>query len=102
MKTYLFESIVKKIGNHEWRFVVYDETGDLFDGKRYGGGRFTDYEWRVPTHLASSQPNEWQNKKKWPRYNFNDGTYAGLPRSLATLYKRHSHLIKNYFKAAVA
>jgi hypothetical protein len=30
-----------------------------------------------------SDSNQWLDYHEWPSYNFNDGCFAGLPRSLA-------------------
>ena len=29
----------------------------------------------------------WRNYREWPRYDFNDGTYGGLPRTLRKLWE---------------
>jgi hypothetical protein len=70
------------IGKHNWRLVIKDyETV-----RRAGAGyepcvvKVTDYEFQG--RLG------WRSGKHWPEYNFNDGTYSGLPRTLVKLYER--------------
>ena len=74
-------SEVMQIGRHEWRLTLYRHP-------RYGV--LVGYEWRTPTlsyapHLG---PGRWRRDEEWPRYDANDGQYAGLPRTLKKLWQR--------------
>ena len=57
-----------KIGKHQWRLVVFSNSVH---------GRCTAHQFR------QSETDAWRDYHEWPSYNFNDGCFAGLPRSLA-------------------
>lgn len=67
-----WESQPIKIGKHEWRMVVRPSTVTP-------GALSSAHEFR-----ALADGGRWRDYREWPSYNFNDGTYAGLPRSLLT------------------
>jgi hypothetical protein len=62
------------IGKHEWRLIVYPY---------YTGGNVTSYQWR------GDAEDYWRDQRDWPRYNFNDGMYMGLPKTLVRLHEQH-------------
>jgi hypothetical protein len=68
----IFASAPVTIGKHQWRVTV---TGRAKDHPLGSAGMA--FEWR------RSDFHEWQPDRAWPSYNSDDGTYAGLPRSLA-------------------
>jgi hypothetical protein len=75
------------IGKHEWRLIVYPY---------YSGGNVTEYQWRRGDEfgLPEAFRDTWHADRDWPRYDINDGMYAGLPRTLVRLYERHRDEIK--------
>lgn len=58
-----------KIGKHEWRLVVFSATAK---SQRYTAHQFRE----IGAYM-------WIDYHEWPSYNFNDGCFAGLPKSLA-------------------
>jgi hypothetical protein len=62
------------IGKHEWRLIVYPH---------YTGSNVTSYQWR------GDAEDYWRDQRDWPRYNFNDGMYMGLPKTLVRLHEQH-------------
>lgn len=95
--TLLWASPPVVIGDHEWRTLVYEEPAGPMDRwlRREEGRpdidvvRFTGYEWRRPDS-SNRVDDGWYPERAWPSYDFNDGTYAGCPKSLATkLYMPH-------------
>jgi hypothetical protein len=48
----------------------------------------TDYEW---LNTGYTTRGVWYPADQWPSYNHNDGTYAGLPRSIRKLWERYRH-----------
>lgn len=91
----LFRSALRKIGKHEWRVTVYRH-------RRYGA--VVGYEWRraAETIMGRNFPPDpyWQRDVNWPRYDHNDGQYAGMPRTLARLYDAHRVAITRHLIAA--
>ena len=79
----LYATPTMKIGQHYWRLVVYAKPD---------GGRVTSYEWQGPNWygFVEYEPQGfWSPQQDWPRYNFNDGTYGGLPKTLRKLYRTY-------------
>jgi hypothetical protein len=74
---HLFASLAMIIGKHQWRIIVTPEGHTRYEFKRppikVGGFMVTD--------------NSWRNYREWPGYDFNDGTYGGLPRTLRKLWE---------------
>ena len=78
------------IGKHAWRLVQYrDTTSRYVIDETTGLSRlaetpavFVDYEWR----RFDERWEHWRQARDWPKYDFNDGQYRGLPRSLRKLY----------------
>ena len=71
-----------RIGKHEWRLTLYRTR----EGKVYTG-----YEWRKPAvRIMGTEfpPDFWRRDVDWPRYDLNDGLYAGLPKTLLRLWER--------------
>jgi hypothetical protein len=71
------------IGKHEWRLIVYPH---------YSGSNVTQYQWRG--HVE----DYWRPQQDWPRYNFNDGMYLGLPKTLTNLHAQHRDEIEAALK----
>lgn len=70
-----YASPAMRIGKHEWRMVVvpigrYPETQ-------------SEYQFRRPGE------SDWRPSTEWPGYDADDGAYAGLPKSLVRLYRKH-------------
>ena len=84
----LFFSPPMLIGQHEWIVAVY--RGRDYDDEEV---RYCDYAWRQ-AYNPFNDWNPWMNAKKWPKYDFNDGTYGGLPKTLQKLYARHKPAIE--------
>lgn len=78
---YRFTSPATKIGKTFWRFVVLPSL-------YRPGVLVTDYEWLNTEFNASGV---WYPSNQWRTYNFNDGTYAGLPKSIRRLWERYHH-----------
>ena len=70
----------RKVGKHEWRLTIY----------RINKRRYLGYEWRraPQTIMGEDFPSGpyWRQDVDWPKYNSNDGMWAGLPKSLLKLY----------------
>ena len=71
----VYESLPMQIGKHEWRAVVKPST-------YFPGEHVIEYQWR------RYADDFWRRDTTWPTYNHNDGSYAGLPRTLRKLYDR--------------
>lgn len=78
-----YESPPMLIGKHEWRTVVRPY---------YLGKMSSVYQWRR-FDPGAQYPERWQDQSEWPSYNFNDGCYLGLPRTLRKLWDKHKHEI---------
>jgi hypothetical protein len=83
-QAYYYVSPAKIVGKHLWRIVV--KNGLL--------GRATEYQFRVSDN--STAP--WKSHTEWPSYDFNDGTYLGLPKRLVRIYKAHESEIEEALK----
>ena len=78
------------IGKHAWRLVQYRDTTSRYVADETTGIRhlvekpaiFVGYEWR----RLDERFEYWRQAREWPKYDFNDGQYLGLPRSLRKLY----------------
>jgi hypothetical protein len=80
-----FESAPMKIGKHFWRIVVRDY--EMPNGKVT---RCTAYEFKRPPIKAGGfmvTDDTWRNYREWPGYDFDDGTYGGLPKTLRKLWE---------------
>lgn len=80
------------IGRHEWQIVVVPNRlhphHSVTDAEQ---PKFvTDYYWR---HIGT---DFWKNKDQWPSYNHNDGTHAGCPKSLVTLYNQEQKALAEF------
>ena len=73
------------LGETEWRVTVYDH-------KRWS--RCVGYEWRRSGHWM------WRRDEDHPRYDSDDGQYAGLPKGLLKLYKEHALHINRLLREA--
>ena len=73
----IYESPPMCIGKHLWRIIVTPEGHTRYEFKRapikFGEFIVTDITWR--------------NYRQWLGYDFNDGTYGGLPRTLRKLWE---------------
>ena len=91
----LFRSEPRLIGKHEWRVTVYRHSQDRV---------VVGYEWRraAETILGFTYPPApyWRRDEDWPRYDHNDGMYAGMPRTLRRLYEEHRVEIADHLIAA--
>lgn len=92
MRDCLMTTPTYRIGKHEWRAVVYTSKS----------GNFTDYEWRDPDwHIDPAFA--WRSMTRWPRYNHNDGMYAGCPKSLRSkIWEQHKHSIREHLRRSGA
>ena len=81
-----------RIGQHEWRLVVYrgsttqherEAETDLTVGTEVPC-HFVEYEWR----RFAPYPEQWRKARDWPHYDINDGQTLGLPRTLRKLWER--------------
>ena len=90
MKDVIRISEPRTIGKHAWRLVKYHCTENRYVTDEVSGvGRYieapaicVDYEWR----RLDERFEYWQQARDWPKYDFNDGQYRGLPRTLHKLY----------------
>lgn len=67
----LFVSEPRKIGNTYWTICVYPS--------RFVGCVCTGFSW-------STDSKNWKKDENHPRYNHNDGEFAGLPKGLVSLF----------------
>ncbi len=72
--TVYYTTPVAVIGQHEWVLQVYENTCY---------SKCTRHLWR---RIGASR---WRDYHEWPTYDFNDGTYAGLPADLIEHYRQH-------------
>jgi hypothetical protein len=82
-----FESAPMKIGKHFWRIVIHD-----YEMPHGRATQCTAYEFkRSPIKAGDFMVTDdtWRNYREWPGYDFNDGTYGGLPRTLRKLWDRN-------------
>lgn len=81
----LWRSPARLIGRHEWRMTVYRCA--------HSGRTMLGYEWRraAETIMGRRFPPAWRWRpdEEWLRYDDTDGAFAGLPRTLRTLYHVH-------------
>lgn len=93
----LWRSAPRRIGKHEWRVTVY----------RLASGRAVlGYEWRRAAETISGfayPPSpRWQRDVDWPKYDRQDGHYAGLPRTLLKLYQKHRADLSTHLRRPAA
>jgi hypothetical protein len=82
------------IGKHEWLVAVHaSRFGSCVKDGPNEPSRCTEYYWRRAAR-ESYEGDEYKGAGQWPKYNHNDGCYAGLPRSLVTYYEKHETEIK--------
>lgn len=77
----LYETPVYKIGKHEWKLLVHNNS-------YYGN--VTQFFWR---RFSTIQNFYFNPDTEWPKWNGND-TYCGLPLSLNKIYLKHKEEIK--------
>lgn len=77
----LYISEPMKIGKHIWR-MVFSKAKDTFT-----------YEWK-----SAEYSDHWRTQSSWATYDFNDGIYLGLPKSLVKLYQREEPTLLAYSK----
>jgi hypothetical protein len=74
----IFASKPMRIGEHEWRIVVFRHNDH---------GTITSYEFRGPAAPPFRQEWDWCNAQRhWPTWNGNL-RYSGMPKSLSKLYE---------------
>lgn len=79
VRTIHYASPVVLIGAHEWRVLVISSDDMSSDAPC----RVSHSQWR------RSGEADWNSYRDWPSYDFNDGVFGGLPRTLSTkLYDR--------------
>lgn len=97
----LFKSEPMLIGKTYWIALVYkdlkfDFEGNIKDNERYGipiqNGNYNTFCFYKEGNGFRSH---WADMKNHPKYDFNDGTYAGLPKNLVKLYENNKNEIKN-------
>lgn len=97
----LFKSEPMLIGKLYWKVIVYKDL--KFDVEQsiklnslYGtairNGCYSTYCFYKE---GDGYRSHWSDMKNHPKYNFNDGTYAGLPKSLTKLYHQNEVEINN-------
>jgi hypothetical protein len=86
METLIYESPIYKIGKTEWRVIVFERDDALIHPSpnvwTIGKDRFTRYLWR-------RDGSQWMKETEHPRYDYHDGTWAGLPHGLRKIYEKH-------------
>lgn len=85
----IFKSEPKKIGKTLWRILVFERI-DQKDWSKpdFSECRYTRYQWH--------DGDRWNNETDHPRYDGNDGTFAGLPKGLRTLFYENKDQIDHY------
>lgn len=84
----VYETPAYKIGKTEWKLVVYENPDCILAPSVTGEPEFM----RGIARMTVYQYNDhgvWRDHTLHPRYNSNDGSYAGLPRGLKKIFKRH-------------
>lgn len=97
MSKVFYETPARMIGKHEWRLIVIPSPKYNLKTKEIEEGRATLYQWRTPAYVFLHHrfhAGYWQSQRDWPRYNINDGSYLGLPRSLRKLYEQYEAEIR--------
>jgi len=91
VETLIYETPVYKIGKSEWKLIVFERDDALLhpapDVWTIGKKRFTRYLWR-------RDESQWRKETEHPNYDYNDGTWAGLPHGLRKIYEKHEAEIK--------
>ncbi len=80
----------RKVGKYEWRYMVYEALYFSFKPGKDEMTRFTRYQYNAF--------GIWRNETEHPRYDGNDGMYAGLPKRLYGIYKSNETAIQNALK----
>lgn len=70
------------IGKHEWLIAVHSHYS----------GRCTAYYWRRKER-ESWESDDFKDAETWSTYNHNDGSFGGMPRTLANYYETHEDAI---------
>jgi len=75
------------IGKHRWKMIVYRTPHNHV---------YTDFLWWDDWGFGAGR---WQSMEEWPKYNSNDGLYAGCPHTLRKLYDAHKAEIEDTLNA---
>lgn len=99
-REYLFKSPPMQIGKTMWRFVVYKTPKDVFTDFEFYSKTYKGYVQRRREYkdFVVVLAHSWNRSDTHKNYDFNDGCFAGLPKTLVTLYKMYFH---EFEKAAI-
>ena len=94
----IYETPVYKIGKTDWKIIVYERDncysfsrdGYFEKDKTYPSQRFTRYMYDA----GWDGIRVWTDETNHPKYNGNDGSYAGLPKGLRKIKEKHEVEIK--------
>jgi hypothetical protein len=89
----LWQSEPMLIGKTSWIIVLYKNP----DHKKL----FTGYHFHDENYNRYCPCDEWKSEKNHPRYNYHDGTYAGLPKTLVKLYEKYEKFISEVRLASI-
>lgn len=91
----IYQSEAVKIGKTQWRVIVYEKNDSVYAcGELHPADVcYTEYQY-FDTSL-NYRGDQWKDATHHPRYNFNDGTYAGLPKSLRKIFYANQHAIQD-------
>ena len=92
-QTVIYTTPEYKIGKTIWRLQVYEKWA-LKDRNKFEFGlcRYTRYQWFTGTRYPG---DGFLDDTKHPRYDHNDGTWAGLPHGLRTIFYAHQTEIES-------
>ena len=93
METVIYITPVYKIGKTEWRMMVYEKNNVLYLPSETGKDHFMQGTHRF-TRYQYNDYGTWKNETDHPRYDSNDGSYAGLPKGLKKIFYNHEQEIK--------
>lgn len=79
----VYSTPASRIGNTLWLCQVY-ERWDLKDYRKFEYGFV-----RATRYLYTTGDGVWRKDEDHPKYNHNDGTYAGLPKGLRQIFLAH-------------
>lgn len=90
----IYKSDAVKIGKTQWRVIVYEKQDRVYAcGKLHPAAvRYTEYQYFDAS--LNYRGDQWADSTQHPRFNHNDGTYAGLPKSLCKIFYANQNAIQ--------
>lgn len=92
-KRIIYSTPAYSIGKTSWCMIVYEQDDCIIkvNPLTRGTARFTSYLFTDPFPPGT---NPWRLERDHPRYDHNDGVYAGLPKTLRQIFYAHQQEIE--------